>query len=82
MNVYDLTEQEGKDLLEESGVVGLLSRGDEQEIPPKWDDLARLYGLVRTRKPFQILEFRFFDDRYGLWVETELGRLCCFGWHR
>jgi predicted O-methyltransferase YrrM len=34
-----------------------LSAGLNEEIPPKWDDLVRLYKLIRDRKPFQILEF-------------------------
>ncbi|MDZ7696607.1 MAG: hypothetical protein U5R49_06710 [Deltaproteobacteria bacterium] len=35
----------------------IIALGDKEELPAKWDDLARLYKLVRERKPFQILEF-------------------------
>lgn len=55
--MYSLTETEAKGYLQEQGVVDILETGVQSEIPPKWDDLARLYYLVRNRKPFQILEF-------------------------
>ena len=57
MNIYAISDVEGKSLLEMHGVADLLLEGSNLEIKPKWDDLARLYMLVRKRKPFQILEF-------------------------
>lgn len=40
-----------------SNVLRLLKKTHADELPPKWPDLARLFKLVRERKPFQILEF-------------------------
>lgn len=57
MNIYAITDVKGKSILEIHGVTDLLLEGSNLEIKPKWDDLARLYILVRKRKPFQILEF-------------------------
>ena len=31
--------------------------GENDEIKPKWNDLARLFYLIRSRKPFQVSEF-------------------------
>jgi hypothetical protein len=57
LDIYNLTDSKARVMLEESGVAEILQQGHLEEISPKWDDLARLYILVRTRKPFQILEF-------------------------
>jgi hypothetical protein len=57
LNIFAITEAEGKSLLDKHGVADLLLEGSNSEIKPKWDDLARLYMLVRERKPFQVLEF-------------------------
>ena len=57
MNVFNLTETEAQDYLNENNCSALLHAGAKEEMPPKWDDLARLYSLVRERKPFTILEF-------------------------
>lgn len=57
MDIYKLTDEEAQDYLQKEGVAGILEAGDKAEVPPKWDDLARLYYLVRKRKPFQVLEF-------------------------
>lgn len=57
MNTFNLTESEAQTYLKENGCSALLRAGEAEEMPPKWDDLARLYSLVRERKPFTILEF-------------------------
>lgn len=57
MNIYTLTEKDAQTYLSEVGLLSILEVGIEDEIPPKWDDLARLYYLIRKRKPFQVLEF-------------------------
>lgn len=57
MKIYEIPESDARVLLREEGVLEHLFEGNEVEIDPKWDDLARLYVLVRQRKPFQILEF-------------------------
>ncbi|WP_028571393.1 hypothetical protein [Desulfonatronum lacustre] len=57
MDIYAITEAEGRGILDGQGVADLLQEGADTEIKPKWDDLARLYMLVRERKPFHILEF-------------------------
>jgi hypothetical protein len=57
MDVYKISEIEGQQLLEDAGIADILRKGHVDEITHKWDDLARLYKLVRERKPFQIIEF-------------------------
>jgi hypothetical protein len=54
---YIFSMEEGRDYLEENGLGRLCAVGQSQELPPKLDDLARLYRLVRDRMPFQVLEF-------------------------
>jgi hypothetical protein len=43
MNIYKFTDEEAQDYLQKEGVAGIIEVGDKAEIPPKWDDLARLY---------------------------------------
>ena len=57
MDVYRLTNDQSKTYLADYGLLQKLSPGLENEIPPKWDDLARLHYLIRMRKPFHVLEF-------------------------
>lgn len=57
MDYYQITESEAEAFLKSEGVVEIIKHGNEEEMKPKWDDLARLYYLVRERKPFEILEF-------------------------
>jgi len=57
MDIYNLSEKDAQKYLSQKGVDGIFEKGNQGEISPKWDDLARLYKLVRERKPFQILEF-------------------------
>jgi len=57
MDIYNLSEKDTRDFLQQSGVINIMEMGHQDEIQPKWDDLARLYKLVYERKPFQILEF-------------------------
>ncbi len=54
---YAFSDEQAKDYLVANGLNDLLKAGWQEELPPKWDDLARLHKLVRERKPFQILEF-------------------------
>jgi len=56
MDIYDLSEEDARNFLQEQGMINILETGYQDEIQPKWDDLARLYKLVYDRKPFQILE--------------------------
>lgn len=56
-NIFQLTTGEAKKYLEEEGCADFLVQGIDNELNPEWDDLARLYKLVRDRKPFKILEF-------------------------
>lgn len=48
---------EATGVLQENGVLDLLSAGQEKELGAIHDDLARLYLLIRDRKPFCTLEF-------------------------
>lgn len=57
LNDYIFTQENGRKYLQQNGLEHFIAMGDSEELPPKWDDLSRLYKLVRTRKPFQILEF-------------------------
>lgn len=57
MDFFKITEREAEYFLKSEGVVDIIKHGKEEEMKPKWDDLARLYHLVRERKPFEILEF-------------------------
>ncbi len=57
MNIYNITEDEAWQFFEKLGIITILNQGLEEEIVPKWDDLVRLYFLVRERKPYEILEF-------------------------
>ncbi len=54
---YIFSKELGREYLQQNGLERFIPLGDAEELPPKWDDLARLYKLVRERKPFQILEF-------------------------
>ena len=54
---YIFSQENGREYLQQNGLENFIALGDAEELPPKWDDLARLYKLVRERKPFQILEF-------------------------
>lgn len=57
MDIFNLTIDEAHSYLIQQGCEDILNAGLNEEISPKWDDLVRLYKLVRDRKPFQILEF-------------------------
>lgn len=57
LNDYNFSREVGRQFLQQNGLDQFIALGDKEELPPKWDDLARLYKLVRTRKPFQVLEF-------------------------
>lgn len=57
MNIFKFTESEAENYLKSEGIRDLVTEGVSEEIKPKWDDLARLYQIVRKRKPFEILEF-------------------------
>ncbi len=56
-NVYNLTLNESKEFLKNENCIEFLENGLTDEFSPQWDDLARLYILIRNRKPFQVLEF-------------------------
>lgn len=56
-DIYSITNDESKDYLKREGCLDFLKYGFDEELSPEWDDLARLFFLVRQRKPFQILEF-------------------------
>src|SRR6056297_1915509 len=55
--IYNISKIEAKELLEAEGCLDFLKHGIDQELSPEWDDLARIYFLVRKRKPFKVLEF-------------------------
>lgn len=57
MNIFNITVDEAYKYLIQQDSADILSAGLNEEIPPKWDDLVRLYKLIRDRKPYQILEF-------------------------
>jgi len=57
MDIYTTSEEDAYKVLEEAGIIKFLKLGCGEELSPKWDDLARLYNLIRERKPFQVLEF-------------------------
>lgn len=56
-DIYTISKNEAKEMLQEEGCLEFLKHGMENELSPEWDDLARIYFLVRKRKPFQVLEF-------------------------
>lgn len=56
-NIYNFSKNEAKEILQEEGCLEFLKHGMENELSPEWDDLARIYYLVRKRKPFKVLEF-------------------------
>lgn len=74
MDIYNLRKKDARDFLQEQGVISILRTGYQDEIPPKWDDLARLFKLVYDRKPFQILEFGsgFSKISHGFCAATDL----------
>lgn len=51
--IFDFNKIEKKDTQEFDSVSGDL----EEPFPIQYDDLARIYKLIRTRKPFTIMEF-------------------------
>lgn len=55
--IFYLSKKEAKNLLDQEGCLDFVKHGIDQELSPEWDDLARLYLLVRRRKPFKVLEF-------------------------
>lgn len=57
MNIFEIENDNAKKYLQDEGVTDVIYDGFKDEMNPKWDDLARLYYLVRERKPFEILEF-------------------------
>lgn len=57
IDIYNFSDEEAYQYLQKNGVIDILKKGNANEISPKYDDIARLYLLVRKRKPFQILEF-------------------------
>ncbi len=50
-------EKRARDYLRGCGVMDLLARGDQSEIPPVLYDLYNLHRLVRQRRPTTVLEF-------------------------
>lgn len=57
MTDLNISEEKAKTILEEAGITELLKKGNEGELQAMSPDLARLYILIRERKPFSVLEF-------------------------
>jgi hypothetical protein len=56
-DIFNISKEEAREYLQEQGCTAYLQEGLDEELSPQWDDLARLYSLLRKRKPFKILEF-------------------------
>lgn len=54
---YVFSTEKAIQYLQDQKLEHILISGRSEELQPKWEDLARLHKLVRSRKPFQILEF-------------------------
>lgn len=57
MDIYNLSQDEGKNYLKNQGILEYLGQTITDQIKPNYSDLARLHQIVLQRKVFTILEF-------------------------